>query len=293
MTRSRTRTRSQEVAGLSTLGTIARMTERSRPEGDLSARWAPLSALERRGGLSHAAREHRVRLRRCAAADPARDERGPGRGQDGHGVEPRRRLRPGRANGPLGGCRSAEARRARDVRSAQQSWPDDDVARRIVASTTVAHATEQANLRILTTGPLPPNPAELLGSHRMQAVLGLLQQERGPRHLRQPAAPGGDRRGRHELVRWTGRSSSSTRPGSAARRPVGRETLARAGAKTLGAVLNRVPARTQFGYGGYYGRQGVCRAERPACRCRADVVRSSRRHEAAPDSGARTRRPLT
>ncbi len=34
---------------------------------------------------------------------------------------------------------------------------------------------------------------------------------------------------------------------------VARQTLTRAGAKTLGAVLNRVPARTQFGYRGYYG----------------------------------------
>ena len=35
---------------------------------------------------------------------------------------------------------------------------------------------------------------------------------------------------------------------------MGREALARSGAKTLGAVLNRVPAVTRFGYGGYYGR---------------------------------------
>ena len=32
-------------------------------------------------------------------------------------------------------------------------------------------ATEQENLRVLTTGPLPPNPAELLGSQRMRGVL--------------------------------------------------------------------------------------------------------------------------
>jgi non-specific protein-tyrosine kinase len=40
----------------------------------------------------------------------------------------------------------------------------------------VAHATEQDNLRVLTTGPLPPNPAELLGSLRMQTVLQVLRQ---------------------------------------------------------------------------------------------------------------------
>ncbi len=32
----------------------------------------------------------------------------------------------------------------------------------------IAQATEQDNLRVLTTGPLPPNPAELLGSQRMR-----------------------------------------------------------------------------------------------------------------------------
>ena len=31
--------------------------------------------------------------------------------------------------------------------------------------------TEQDNLRVITTGPLPPNPAELLRSNRMSAVL--------------------------------------------------------------------------------------------------------------------------
>src|ERR1019366_6308401 len=35
----------------------------------------------------------------------------------------------------------------------------------------VAQATEQENLAVITTGPLPPNPAELLGSKRMKVVL--------------------------------------------------------------------------------------------------------------------------
>jgi Mrp family chromosome partitioning ATPase len=35
---------------------------------------------------------------------------------------------------------------------------------------------------------------------------------------------------------------------------MGRETLSRAGATVLGAVLNRVPATTRFGYGAFYGR---------------------------------------
>ena len=35
----------------------------------------------------------------------------------------------------------------------------------------IAQPTEQENLRILTTGPLPPNPAELAGSKRMRTVV--------------------------------------------------------------------------------------------------------------------------
>jgi len=35
--------------------------------------------------------------------------------------------------------------------------------------------TEVANLRVLTSGPIPPNPAELLGSSRMDAALTALQ----------------------------------------------------------------------------------------------------------------------
>jgi capsular exopolysaccharide synthesis family protein len=44
-----------------------------------------------------------------------------------------------------------------------------------VALDSVARATEQANLRIVTTGPLPATPAEMLGSHRMRAVVEQLK----------------------------------------------------------------------------------------------------------------------
>ncbi len=40
---------------------------------------------------------------------------------------------------------------------------------------TITQVSEQANLRILTTGPLPPNPAELLGTKRMQTILDRLK----------------------------------------------------------------------------------------------------------------------
>jgi polysaccharide biosynthesis transport protein len=117
----------------------------------------------------------------------------------------------------------------------------------------LAQSTEQANLRILTTGPLPPNPAELLGSHRMQAVLELLK---GSADLvvfdSPPLQPVTDsailssfldgtlfvidaRRSRRRLVRLS------------------REVLARAGANVLGVILNGIPARTYSDYANHYG----------------------------------------
>ena len=50
----------QEVAGLSTLGTIApEIRQQPRAKGVLPARWPPLSSLELRGGLPDAAHEYR------------------------------------------------------------------------------------------------------------------------------------------------------------------------------------------------------------------------------------------
>ena len=122
-----------------------------------------------------------------------------------------------------------------------------------VSLDSVAHPTEQANLRILTTGPLPPNPAELLGSQRMQAVLGRLRQsadlvifDSPPLQAVTDAAVLSSFVDGTLLVIDAGRSRRRVVR-------VARETLTRAGASTLGAVLNRVPARTQYTYGGYYG----------------------------------------
>ncbi|HZT97146.1 MAG TPA: polysaccharide biosynthesis tyrosine autokinase [Chloroflexota bacterium] len=41
------------------------------------------------------------------------------------------------------------------------------------------HETSQPNLRVIASGPIPPNPTDLLGSHRMQALIDDEQQESG------------------------------------------------------------------------------------------------------------------
>ena len=114
----------------------------------------------------------------------------------------------------------------------------------------VAISTEQDNLRVVTTGPLPPNPAELLGSQRMRTVVQRLQEaadlvifDSPPLLAVTDAAVMASfldgtlfvidaAKGRRRVVR------------------TGREALARSGATMLGAVLNRVPAVSRFGYGG-------------------------------------------
>jgi polysaccharide biosynthesis transport protein len=117
----------------------------------------------------------------------------------------------------------------------------------------IAHQTEQANLRILTTGPLPPNPTELLGSQRMRTILDRLKAGGDLVIFDSPPL---------QAVTDSAILSSfldgtllviDARRGR--RRAVlqGREALARAGASVLGAVLNRIPARARSGYGQYYG----------------------------------------
>ncbi len=117
----------------------------------------------------------------------------------------------------------------------------------------VTQATEEDNLRVLTTGPLPPNPAELLGSHRMQAVVGLLKEsadlvifDSPPLQAVTDSALLSAFADGTLLVVDAGRSR-----GRAVRSAS--ELLVRAGANVLGVVLNRMPGKTYDPYGEVYG----------------------------------------
>jgi non-specific protein-tyrosine kinase len=121
----------------------------------------------------------------------------------------------------------------------------------------VVQATEQERLRVLTTGPLPPNPAELLGSQRMRALLNRLQAagalvifDSPPLLAVADAAILSSYMDGTLLVIDAQRSRRrSVRLGSLA--------LARAGATVIGAVINRVPEKEQSTYDGYYGDDGI------------------------------------
>lgn len=128
----------------------------------------------------------------------------------------------------------------------------------------LSQPTEQANLHVLTTGPLPPNPAELLGSQRMQAVLELLRKsadlvifDSPPLQAVTDAAV---------LSAFVDGTLLVVMAGHSRRAPVqkARETLARAGANVLGVVLNCVAVKESAYYGGYGASGGASEGEEAA-----------------------------
>jgi capsular exopolysaccharide synthesis family protein len=123
----------------------------------------------------------------------------------------------------------------------------------------VAQATEEERLRVVATGPLPPNPAELLGSHRMQTILerlvgaaDLVIVDSPPLQAVADAAILASITDGTLLVIDAGR----TRRAAAGR---GREALAKSGARILGAALNRLSqrSRSDYVYYDYYGAYGA------------------------------------
>jgi polysaccharide biosynthesis transport protein len=117
----------------------------------------------------------------------------------------------------------------------------------------VAHTTEVPTLRVLTTGPLPPNPAEIMGSHRMRTVLDRIKWGCDLMVLDSaPLMAVTDSAVLSSYIDGTVLIVDATR----SRRglvKLARENLARAGANVLGAVLNRVPTDSDLTYGTYYG----------------------------------------
>ena len=108
-------------------------------------------------------------------------------------------------------------------------------------------------LRILTSGPLPPNPAALLGSEPMHALLALLGKEADMLVLDSPPTVGlsdtpvlASQTDGVLLVLDVGMTRREV-----ARRAV--ETLQHVKAPIVGALLNRVPTRGNRYYYYYYG----------------------------------------
>jgi polysaccharide biosynthesis transport protein len=118
----------------------------------------------------------------------------------------------------------------------------------------IAHATDELNLRVITTGPLPPNPAELLGSQRMGDLMARLDHEADmivvdspPLHAVTDAAVLAAQMDGALLVVHAGR----TKRGAVRQ---AKEALERVGANILGVTLNRLTERTTAAY--YYRYYG-------------------------------------
>jgi succinoglycan biosynthesis transport protein ExoP len=105
----------------------------------------------------------------------------------------------------------------------------------------IAHDTEQPNLRVVTSGPQPPNPAELLGSQRMRTLISRLAQAADMVILDSPplgsvtdaAVLSADVDGTI-VVAYTRRTHRDALQQC-------REALQQVGARVLGVVLNGMP----------------------------------------------------
>jgi protein-tyrosine kinase len=140
----------------------------------------------------------------------------------------------------------------------------------VIDTAHVVRAVDEPNLRIITSGPLPPNPAELLGSNRMRAIVGTLKSEADLVVFDSPpSAAVTDAAVLAGLVDGT----IVVVAAGITRRHVARqldESLTRVGGRVIGVVLNRIRSRDQDGsYETYAGDrdavdQGAADLARPS-----------------------------
>jgi non-specific protein-tyrosine kinase len=117
----------------------------------------------------------------------------------------------------------------------------------------VAQATSQPNLSVLSTGPLPPNPAEMIGSQRMRAILEEAQAAFDLVVIDSPPLQAfADTAVLSSMVDCTVLVVDAER---SRRRAVkqAREILARADATVAGVVLNRAAGSAYADYAQQYG----------------------------------------
>lgn len=132
----------------------------------------------------------------------------------------------------------------------------------------VAQSTEQESLRVVTTGPLPPNPAELVRSERMRAALGRIAAEADYVIVDSPPLQAvTDAAILSTLVDGTLLVVDAGRTRSGAVRS-GREALAKVGARVLGVTLNRLSESMSgaYYYYDYYGGYGPGEGDRRTAR---------------------------
>ncbi len=116
----------------------------------------------------------------------------------------------------------------------------------------VAHQcadTNSTSFLVITSGTLPPNPAELLGSHKMDHILDEIASRADVVIIDSPPSVVADAQ---VLASKVDRVLLVVQPGKThtdAARAM-REQLLRAGAHLAGVVFNRIPSQGYY-YGGY------------------------------------------
>jgi succinoglycan biosynthesis transport protein ExoP len=110
--------------------------------------------------------------------------------------------------------------------------------------------TETENLRVLTSGPIPPNPSELLGSRKMQELLDRLKTEQDVIVL--DSSPVLAVTDSSVLATQVDGVVLVTQAGSTRRQAAlrSRDTLRKVGGNIVGAIVNRIPRGAGSGY--YY-----------------------------------------
>jgi capsular exopolysaccharide synthesis family protein len=117
----------------------------------------------------------------------------------------------------------------------------------------VIHQWTDANsksMSVITSGSLPPNPAELLGSHKMDAILADLASRVDVVIIDSPPSLVSDAQVLAAKVDCVLLVVQPGKTHSGAARAT-REQLERAGARVVGAVFNRIPRSHGYYYGGY------------------------------------------
>ena len=246
----------QEVTGLGTLGTVARM----KNDGEQAEFYRLATLLYPRSAVAEAYRTLRTNIEFASVDAPIRTllvtSSAPNEGKTVTAANLAVAFAQAGRPTILVDADSPQACRSRDLRAAERAGADDACCVATIATVdTIAHPTEQAEPPDHHHGSTPTQSGRAAGlaahaRHRWSSS--------GPKRSSSsstPTAPGGHRRRGHELLpgRDGARGRCEAQPRGAVRQAG--EALSRAGANVLGVVLNRVRQASQSGYYGYYDEE--------------------------------------
>jgi len=126
----------------------------------------------------------------------------------------------------------------------------------------VRYSKDVKGFGLITSGVLPPNPAELLASEKMDSILASLKEIADVVVIDCPPSLVADVQvlsARVDCVLLVIQPGSTNRDAAVATM----EQFRRAGARVVGAVLNRIPRHRSYAYGGYSYQSSYYYASEP------------------------------